>query len=166
MSCETCRIEVAELAVNQGPPHNPPGCHDGISESGLLSAQRIKEISMLGRIVAAALAFGGLMTSNAAYAEDPIAGVIAGAIAGAAIASGAVVPYEHREPLREYIVRENRPSYRYEDEVAVGRELPRGAYESYPVPQQYGVREHHYAIVNDRAVVFHPETRRIIHVYE
>jgi hypothetical protein len=121
---------------------------------------------MLGRIVAVTLAFGGLMTSGAAYAQqDAVAGAIAGAIAGAAIA-GAVVPYEHREPLREYIVRENRPSYRYEDEVAVGRELPPGAYESYPVPEQYGVREHHYAIINDRAVVFHPHTRRIIHVYD
>jgi hypothetical protein len=28
------------------------------------------------------------------------------------------------------------------------------------------VREHHYAIVNNRVVVFHPQTRRVIHVYE
>ena len=124
---------------------------------------------MLGRILAATLAIGGAMTtSGAALAQsDPVAGAIAGAIAGAAIASGAVVPYEHREPLREYVVRENRPSYRYnDDEVVVGRELRRGAYESYPVPEQYGVREHHYAVVNNRVVIFHPETRRIIHVYE
>jgi Protein of unknown function (DUF1236) len=122
---------------------------------------------MLGRIFVAALTFGGLMTSNAALAQsDPVAGAVAGAIVGAAIASGAVVPYEHREPLREYIVRENRPSYRYEEEVVVGRELPPGAYESYAVPEEYGVREHHYTIVNDRPVIFHPQTRRIIHVYE
>jgi hypothetical protein len=121
---------------------------------------------MLGRILAATLAIGGLMTSTMAHAEDPIAGAVAGAIVGAAIASGAVVPYEHREPLREYVVRENRPSYRYENEVVVGRELPRAAYESYPVPERYGVREHHYAVVNNRVVIFHPETRRIIHVYE
>ncbi len=76
------------------------------------------------------------------------------------------VPYERREPLREYIVRENRPSYRYEDEVAVGRELPRGAYESYEVPEEYGIREHHYAIINGRPVIFHPQTRRIVHIYD
>jgi hypothetical protein len=122
---------------------------------------------MLGRIVAATLVVGGAMTSTAALAQrDPVAGVIAGAIEGAAIATGAVVPYEHREPLREYIVRENRPSYRYEDEVVVGRELPRRDYESYPVPERYGVPEHHYAIVNGRAVIFHPQTRRVIHVYD
>jgi len=84
----------------------------------------------------------------------------------AAIATGAIVPYEHREPLHEYIVHENRSSYRYEDEVVVGRELPPGPYESYPVPERYGVPDHHYAIVNGRAVVFHPQTRRIIHVYD
>jgi hypothetical protein len=120
---------------------------------------------MLGRMLAVTLAVSGVMTSNIARAEDPVAGAVVGAIVGAAIASGAFVPDEHRERLHEYIARENRPSYRYDGEVAVGRELPRGAYESYPVPEEYGVRDHHYAIVNGRPVVFHPETRRIIHVY-
>jgi hypothetical protein len=122
---------------------------------------------MLRRVLAVTLVMGATMASNAALAQsDPVAGVIAGATEGAAIATGAVVPYEQRAPLREYVVRENRPSYRYDDEVVVGRELRPGAYESYPVPEQYGVPEHHYAIVNDRVVVFHPHTRRIIHVYE
>src|SRR5260221_1166877 len=125
------------------------------------------EICMLGRIVAVTLAFGGLMTSSAAFAQqDPAAAAVAGAITGAAIATGVIVPYEHREPLREYVVRENRPSYRYEEEVAVGRELPRGAYESYEVPEEYGIREHHYAIINGRPVIFHPQTRRIVHIYD
>ena len=122
---------------------------------------------MPGRILAVTLAFGALMTSSTAFAQqDPVAGAVAGAITGAAIATGVIVPYEHREPLREYVVRENRPSYRYDDEVVVGRELRPGAYESYPVPERFGVPEHHYAIVNNRVVVFHPQTRRVIHVYE
>jgi hypothetical protein len=126
---------------------------------------------MLGRIFTATLAlggfWGGLLTSDAAHAQrDPVAGAIVGAITGAAIATGAVVPYEQREPLHEYVVRENRPYYRYEDEVVVGRELPPGAYQSYPVPDQYGVPEHHYAVINGRPVIFHPQTRRIIHVYD
>jgi hypothetical protein len=93
------------------------------------------------------------------------AGVITGLAVGAAVAAGAV-PYEQREPLRGYVYREPRPVYRYEDEVVVGRELRSGPYESYPVPEQYGVPGHHYTIVNGRAVIFHPQTRRIIHVYE
>jgi hypothetical protein len=124
---------------------------------------------MLGRIVAATLVVGGALTSNAALAQsDPVAGAVAGAIVGAAIATGAIVPYEHREPLHQYIVQENRPSYpyeRYDDEVVVGRTLPPGAYESYPVPERYGVREHHYTVINNHAVIYHPQTRRIVHVY-
>ena len=119
---------------------------------------------MLIRI--ALIAVLALAAPRAALAEDAVAGSIVGAITGAAIATGAVVPYERREPLREYIVRENRPSYRHDEEVVVGRELPPGAYESYEVPEEYLPPGHHYTIVNDRPVIFHRETRRIIHVYE
>ena len=119
---------------------------------------------MLIRILAVAAVT--MVTSHAAMAQtDVVAGAVAGAVAGVAIATGAV-PIEHREPLREYIVRENRPSYVYSDEVVVGRTLPPGAYETYPVPERYGVPGHHYTIVNGRPVVLHPQTRRIIHVYD
>jgi hypothetical protein len=121
---------------------------------------------MLTRIFVAFIAVLALAAPRAASADDTVAGAIIGALTGAAIATGTIVPYERREPLREYIVRENRPSYHYEEEVVVGRELPPGAYESYEVPEEYVPRGHHYAIVNDRPVIFHPETRHIIHVYE
>jgi hypothetical protein len=127
-----------------------------------------QEVSMLGRIVAITLAFGGLMTSNAALAQDRVgAAVAAGVLTGVAVATG-IVPLEHREPLHQYIVQEHRPSYqydRYDDEVAVGRDMPPGAYESYPVPEQYGVPEHHYTVINNHPVIYHPQTRRIVHVY-
>src|SRR5260370_1566001 len=124
------------------------------------------ENTMLTRIVAALIAVLGLAAPRAALADDAVVGAVVGAITGAAVATGTVVPYERREPLREYIVRENRPSYHYEEEVVVGRELPPGAYESYEVPEEYVPRGHHYTIINDRPVIFHRETRRIIHVYE
>jgi Protein of unknown function (DUF1236) len=124
------------------------------------------EITMLIRIFAALIAAMALSAPRAASADDAVAGAIVGAITGAAIATGAVVPYERREPLREYIVRESRPSYHYDEEVVVGRELPPGVYESYEVPEEYVPRGHHYTVINDRPVIFHSETRRIIHVYE
>jgi hypothetical protein len=143
--------------------------HDGtVAISGYGRLNRIREISMLGKIVAVALTVGGAVTSSAAMAQSDAAvaaGVVTGIAVGAAIATGAV-PIEQREPLRGYVYREPRPYYRYDDEVAVGRELPPGAYESYPVPDQYGVPGHHYAIINNRAVIYHPTTRRIIHVYD
>ena len=80
---------------------------------------------MLTRIFAALIAVLALAAPRAALAEDAVAGAIVGAITGAAIATGAVVPYERREPLREYIVRESHPSYHYDEEVVVGRELAR-----------------------------------------
>src|SRR5260370_42325754 len=92
------------------------------------------EITMLTRIFAALIAALALAAPRAALADDAVAGAIVGAITGAAIATGAVVPYERREPLREYIVRENHPSYHYDEEVAVCPELPPGAYGSYEVP--------------------------------
>src|SRR5258706_12963842 len=116
------------------------------------------EITMLARIFAALIAALALATPTAASADDAVAGAIVGAITGAAIATGPVVPYERREPLREYIVRESRPSYHYDDEVVVGGELPHVAYESYEVPEEYVPRWHHYAIIKYLPVIFHPET--------
>jgi hypothetical protein len=123
---------------------------------------------MLGRILAITLTLCGAMTSSAALAQSDAAvaaGVVTGLVVGAAVATG-VVPMEQREPLRGYVYREPRPYYGYDDELVVGRELRPGPYESYPVPEQYGVPGHHYAIVNNRAVIYHPQTRRIIHVYD
>lgn len=122
---------------------------------------------MLGRFLIVGLAVGSLAMPVGAKADDTAAivgGLVGAAIVGAAIASS--VPDHHREPLRQYIVQENRPSYVYEDEIAVGREFrPRGHYESYPVPDRYGVQGHHYSVVNGRGVVYHPQTRVIVHHY-
>jgi len=119
---------------------------------------------MLGRIVAATLVVGGAMTSSAALAQnDPAAAVAAGVITGAAIATGVIVPYEHREPLHQYVVRENRPSVVYQDEIEVGREF-RGPHETYALPDQYGVTGHRYAVVNEQYVVIHPTTKKIVYI--
>ncbi len=121
---------------------------------------------MPSRLIAAfsSLVLLGLVP-NAASADD-VGRIIGGAITGAAIATGALVPYEQREPLRAYAVRERPRSYVYDDELAVGREFRYGPYGTQEVPPEYGVPGHHYAVVNNRAVVFHPYTRRIVHVYD
>lgn len=65
-------------------------------------------------------------------------------------------------------MRQSRGSYHYEEEeeVVVGRELPRGAYESYEVPEECLRGGHHSCIINDRPVIFHSETRRIMRLEE
>ena len=121
---------------------------------------------MLNRLLSVALAVGALALPMQARADDvgaAVGGLIVGGIVGAAVASS--IADEHRQPLYDHIQRENRPSYRYDEEVVVGRELRPGPYESYPVPERYGVPGHHYTVINDRPVIYHPQTRRIIHYY-
>ena len=115
-------------------------------------------------VVAFALSVAAMPVKAQAQSGDIVAGAIAGALVGAVIANG--IADQHREPLHQHIVRESRPSYRYDEEVVAGRELREGAYESYDVPDQYEMPRHRYTIINDRPVVYHAETRRIIHVYD
>jgi hypothetical protein len=118
---------------------------------------------MLGRILAVALTIGSVMTSNAALAQNNGAvasGVVTGLVVGGLLASGAV------QPLREHVYREPRRSYVYDGDVAVGGELRDGPYDSYDVPDQYTGPGYRYAHINNRAVVYHSQSRRIIHVYE
>lgn len=118
---------------------------------------------MLGRIFAAALTIGGAMTSNAALAQSDAAvagGVVTGLVVGGLLATGAV------QPLREHIYREPRRSYVYDGDVVVGGTLRDGPYESYDVPERFGSPGYRYAHINNRAVVYHSQTRRIHHIYD
>jgi hypothetical protein len=45
-------------------------------------------------------------------------------------------------------------------------ELPEAGVTYYEVPQEYGVREYRYTVVNDRPVLVTPRTRRIVEVVE
>jgi hypothetical protein len=120
--------------------------------------------AMFFKIMSVAATAGLLVSPVAARADDAVGAAIAGAFIGAAVASG--VPVEQRQPLRQYVVRERPRSYVYEEELAVGREFRYGPYGTQEVPPEYGVAGHHYAVVNNRAVIFHPHTRRIVHVYD
>jgi poly(3-hydroxybutyrate) depolymerase len=118
---------------------------------------------MLGRIFAVALTIGGAMTSNAALAQNNNAiagGVVTGLVVGGLLAAGAV------QPLREHVYREPRQSYVYEGDVAVGQDLRDGPYESYDVPHQYTGPGYRYTHLNNRGVVYHQQSRRVIHVYD
>jgi hypothetical protein len=114
--------------------------------------------------ILAALAMPVTAMAQDRAVESAIIGGTIGVLVGAGLAAG--VPPEQHAPLREYVVRERRPTYRYEREVVVGEPLPPQVVETYEVPPQYGIREHHYAIVNDRTVIVEPRTRRVIQVIE
>jgi hypothetical protein len=50
--------------------------------------------------------------------------------------------------------------------VRVGTELPSSGVRYYEVPAEYGVRGHHYTVVNGRTVLVDPSTHRIVQVIE
>lgn len=101
------------------------------------------------------------------YAAGPF-GAIVGAPVGAAVGAAEVVLGEEDWPrFREYVVREHRPSYRFDDEVRVGVVLPERGVRLYAVPREYHVRRgYRYAVVNDQPVIVEPRSRRIVEVIE
>ena len=112
-------------------------------------------------------AIAGILFSPAkAGADDRAGAAIAGAVIGALVASS--IPVEQQGSAREYIYRDReRPrSYDYYGDLQVGQRFGYGPHGSRELPRQYGVEGYHYDVVNRRAVVFQPYTRRIIHVYD
>jgi hypothetical protein len=116
----------------------------------------------------AALAQGGVAAGattgavGGAIVGGPV-GLVVGAVGGAIVGG---ITDETRPRFREYVVRENRPSYTYRDEVRVGVELPDAGVTYYEVPRDYGQTEYRYTVVNGRTVLVDPRTRRIIQVIE
>jgi hypothetical protein len=108
--------------------------------------------------------------AEGAHEGDRAAGPV-GAIVGGAVdtvgggASG--LPGADQQPrFRAYGAHEHRPSYAYGRPVAVGSELPGDGATYSEVSMQYGVRNYHYAIVNERTVLVDPKTHRIVEVIE
>ena len=131
-------------------------------------------------IAAAVLTLSGLPLSALAQGSGAAPGAVGGAAAGAAVGgpvgaavggvTGAIVggalTADESARVKQYVVREQRPSVRVSERITVGEELP-STVEVYPVPEDVGVRtEHRYTVVNDRTVLVDPKTRRIVQVIE
>jgi hypothetical protein len=101
-----------------------------------------------------------------AAAAGPVGGVVGGVLGGVTGGVAGLIGIEERPRFQQYVVREARPSYRYQDEVRVGAVLPAAGVEYYEVPAEYGVREHRYTVVNNRVVLVEPRTRRIVQIVD
>lgn len=100
-----------------------------------------------------------------------VGGAIVGGPVGAAVGgiAGAVVgglSEAARPQFREYVVTQRHPSYRLSSDVVVGAELPSSGVTYYEVPNRFGEVRYRYTIVNDRAVLVDPQTRRIVQIVE
>jgi hypothetical protein len=127
---------------------------------------------MRSRIIALALTLSVAAPAVAIAQEGTAAGVAGGAATGAVLggpvgaAAGAVaggvagtVMAPPRE-VKEYVVREQRPSVSYEGEVVVGKTLP-SSVEVYRVPDS----DYSYTVVNDRRYIVSSD-RKIVEVVE
>jgi hypothetical protein len=101
-----------------------------------------------------------------AAAAGPVGGVVGGVLGGVVGGVAGLLGVDQRPRFRQYVVREGRPSYRYREDVRVGAVLPSSGVEYYEIPQEYGVREYRYTVVNDRIVLVEPRTRRIVQIVE
>jgi len=130
--------------------------------------------------IAAVLTIVGLPLTAHAQGSGAAPGAVGGAAAGAAVGgpvgaavggvTGAIVggalTADESTKVKQYVVREKRPSVRVTEKVAVGEELPSNV-EVYSVPADTGVRtEYRYTVVNDRTVLVDPKTHRIVQVIE
>jgi hypothetical protein len=135
---------------------------------------------MQNKILTVGAVIGALMLPAAAYAQSGVAagattGAVGGAIVGGPVGAvvggvgGAVVggiTDSTRPQFRTYVVEQKRPSYTYSQQVVVGAELPEQGVTYYEVPQQYGVTQYRYTVVNNRTVLVDPQTRRVVQVIE
>ncbi len=99
-------------------------------------------------------------------AAGPVGAVVGGVIGGVVGGVGGILGVDERPRFRSYVVEQRRPSYRYREDVRIGAVLPEEGVTYYDVPQEYGVRDYRYTVVNGRTVLVDPRTHRIVEVVE
>ncbi len=107
---------------------------------------------------------GAAVGGNAA---GPLGAIVGGAVGAATGTVGGILGVDDRPRFREYVVRERRPSYRYNEDLRVGVVLPESGVTYYDVPPEYRAPPgYRYTIVNDRPVLIEPRSRRIIEIVD
>ena len=99
-------------------------------------------------------------------AAGPVGAIVGGVIGGVVGGVNGVLGVDERPRFRSYVVEQRRPSYQYREDVRIGAVLPEEGVTYYDVPQEYGVREYRYTVVNGRTVLVEPRSRRIVEIVE
>ncbi|MGX5735595.1 DUF1236 domain-containing protein [Bosea thiooxidans] len=105
-------------------------------------------------------------------ASGAVGGAIVGGPVGAAVGGvggavvGAIIGDAAEPRFRTYVVEQRVPSYRYAEPVAVGTVLPQQGVVYRQLPAEYGPSEYSYTVVNDRAVIVEPQTRRVVQIID
>ena len=99
-------------------------------------------------------------------AAGPVGAVVGGVIGGVVGGVNGVLGVDARPRFRTYVVEQRRPSYQYREDLRAGAVLPEEGVTYYDVPQEYGVRDYRYTVVNGRTVLVEPRSRRIVEIVE
>jgi hypothetical protein len=99
-------------------------------------------------------------------AGGPVGAIVGGVIGGVVGGVNGVLGVDERPRFRSYVVEQRRPSYQYREDLRIGAVLPEEGVTYYDVPQEYGVREYRYTVVNGRTVLVEPRSRRIVEIVE
>ena len=119
---------------------------------------------MRNRLFAIAAMAGTIIVPVAAQAQSDTVGIVRGGTV--VIDDSAGISVDQRPAFREYIVREQVPTYTIPDRVIVGGVLPESGITTYDVPQTFGATPYRYTVVNGQTVLVEPRTRRIVQVVE
>lgn len=125
---------------------------------------------MFASAVAIAVMAPTLAWAQASTATGAVGGAAAGAVVGGPVGAvvggtvGAAVGMAGEPPaeVRTYVTREQAPSVRVTEKVVVGESLP-ATVVLRPVPNH---DDYSFAVVNDRRVIVHPKTRKVIQIIE
>jgi hypothetical protein len=135
----------------------------------------MNKIGLLGTALALALAGSSGAYAQGGAATGAATGAVGGAVVGGPVGAavgagvGAIaggIADESRPRFRTYVTGQKHPSYRYQNEVRVGADLPSSGVTYYEVPMEYGVTNYRYTVVNDRTVLVDPSTHRIVQVID
>ncbi|WP_298961121.1 DUF1236 domain-containing protein [uncultured Methylobacterium sp.] len=96
----------------------------------------------------------------------PVGEIIGGAVGAAVGTVGGILGVDARPRLRQYVLGDPRPVYRYNGDVVVGTVLPSSGVTYYDVPAEYGTSGYRYTHVNDRYVLVDPATRQVVDIIE
>ena len=99
-------------------------------------------------------------------AAGPVGAIVGGVIGGVVGGVNGVLGVDDRPRFRTYVVEQRRPSYQYREDLRIGAVLPEEGVTYYDVPQEYGVRDYRYTVVNGRTVLVEPRSRRIVEIVE
>jgi len=86
-------------------------------------------------------------------------------VAGAPEGAGrAVLSADQSAKVHEYVMKENRPSVKVTQKVAVGMVLPTSV-ELYPLPAELGLKsDYRYGVVNEHTVLVEAKTHKITQI--